>query len=142
MIDYAEVLADLEAREKRLQSVIQSIRELMELPAAAPTPAVAKPEVKPNKKRAAVKRGSAPVQTATGKPLSIRDAIRHVTAEHPDTSIAITDRVLKILPEANRNSISAQIGQLVTEGQLRKDDRLIVHLAANGTHAGAAGARA
>ncbi|HLH04978.1 MAG TPA: hypothetical protein VKX25_19575 [Bryobacteraceae bacterium] len=140
MIDYAEVLADLEERAQRLQGVISSIRELMEMPDAqppAPVPQRKKPGPKEKVKAKVARQISRPASKGPRTGMTIREAIRTVAAEHPGTSIEVADRVQKILPEANRNSISAQIGQLVTEGHLRKDDRLIVHLAANGTAAGA-----
>jgi hypothetical protein len=81
-----------------------------------------KPKTQRSKHR---KAKPAPVADATeAQKLTLTNAIRHAIGELPRTSIEVADRVQRLIPGADRGSISAIINQRMNKGEFGKDDNL------------------
>jgi hypothetical protein len=57
--------------------------------------------------------------------IGVTDAIRRAMLERPRTSSELITRVRRLLPSADRKTISTIIGQRVTAGEFIRDGRFV-----------------
>jgi hypothetical protein len=121
-IDYQAVIADLEHRVGPMLRAIETLKEL----AGKAIPDEPLPKNKYTKRKL-TKKAVQQVNGTASKPESIRDCIRRVVTSGPMTAIEITDKVVKLRPDAVRNNVSTAICQMIAEQKLRKDESLKVY---------------